>query len=314
MSATAAAFEHLAPPRERSSGRAGAEVSPVLSARVLAFCALALLTGVRFGSLLAHPPLVRVFGVVAVAGASAAALAATHTPARAGARRMALRVAMIAVAAFVAMLCAGAPAHALWPWHWDRLARLVSNGLGTLDGRWPYDGGIAQARVTVMLALPATIVPAAALAFWPASRAPDRARGRLLALVLLLVLYTTGAVNESHAGWQVQGALLLALLGAWGWAWHPRALVLPPALACALAAAIAAIVLAGVLASGKPLLDYRTWNVFGTIYRPTSLRSFRRLVRTPCVWMNCGKGCAVCPSGSGLPSSSTTTPISPMTR
>src|SRR5207302_3543501 len=149
-------------------------------------------------------------------------------------------------------------------------ARLASGRLGTRDGHWPYDGGIAHARVAVMLALPATIVPAAALAFWPAARERARARASTTALALLVVLYTTGAVNEPHAGWRVQGALLLALLGAWSWAWRPRALELPPALACALAAAIAAILLAGVLASGKPLLDYRTWNLFGTTYRPTS--------------------------------------------
>ena len=255
MSATAATLERISPPQR--AGGASAEVSPLITARVLAFCALAFLAGARFASLLTHPPLARVLAVVALAGVCAASLAATRAPAPAGARLAAVRALIVLAAAFTVMLAAGAPAAALLPWH-----------LGALDGRWPYDGGLVQARVTVMLALPATILPAAVISFWPAAHA--RSRANATGLGLLLILYTTGTVNQSHAGWQVQGALLLVLLCAWGWAWRPRPLELPPALACALAAAIAAILLAGALASGRPLLDYRSWNPFGTVYRPTS--------------------------------------------
>lgn len=266
MSATAATLERISPPPR--AGPAPAELSPLVTARVLAFCALAFLAGTRFASLLAHPPLARVLAVVVLAGVCAAALAATRGPTPAGRRLAALRGVIVLAAVFTAMLAAGAPAVALLPWHWARLERLVSHGLGALDGRWPYDGGLVQARVAVMLALPATIVPAAVISFWPAARV--RARTNATALGLLLVLYTTGTVNQSHAGWRVQGALLLALLCAWGWAWRPRPLELPPAIACALATAIAAILLAGAFASGHPLLNYRAWNPFGTVYSPTS--------------------------------------------
>ncbi|HEX4563338.1 MAG TPA: transglutaminase-like domain-containing protein, partial [Solirubrobacteraceae bacterium] len=266
MSATAATLERLS--RPRSAERAPAELSPRISVRVLAFSALAFLAGARFSSLLAHPPLARVLAIVAVASAIAAALSATGARELPAPARTALRIAIVAAGAFAAMLAAGAPTSALWPWHWGRVERIVSHGLGELDGRWPYTGDLAQARVAVMLALPASMVPAAALAFWPSAR--RRVRAHAAALALLLLLYTMGEVNESHAGWQVQGAVLLLLLCAWGWAWRPRALDLEPALACALAATIAAILLAGALAAAKPLLDYRAWNPFGNAYPPAS--------------------------------------------
>src|SRR5947209_2965797 len=76
-----------------------------------------------------------------------------------------VRVALLLIAALAALFAAGVPADALAPWHWSRLEQLLSRGLAALDGRWPYEGGFAQARIAVMLALPVAIVPAAALSF-----------------------------------------------------------------------------------------------------------------------------------------------------
>jgi protein-glutamine gamma-glutamyltransferase len=265
VNASAATLERAS--RRRAGGRTLERIAPARTARVLAFCGLALLAGARFASLLTHPPLARVLGVVAASGACAAALAALPRSSHGRAVRTALAVAIVAASGIAALLAAGVPAHLMWPWHWARAWHTISAGLSSLDGRWPYDGGAPHARLAVMLALPVTIVPAAALAFWPVASAS--ARARVTGLSLLLALYTTAAINESRAGWQVQGTLLLALLCAWGWAWSPRALEPVPALASVVAIGVAALVLAGVLESPAALLDYRAWNPFGTVFAPT---------------------------------------------
>ncbi len=259
MNATAALLRR--PPATGASARARAPAQWRSAPPVIALCALALLAGVRFASLLAHPPLLRVVGVVAAAGALGAALSGTRSLPRGHGLATAVRVAILALGAYLALRASGAPARALWPWRWASLARDIDRGLDALDGLWPYDGGLAQARMAMMLALPATIVPAAALAFWPGDRrAPAR---RAVALVLLLGLYVTAASNEPRVGWQVQGVLLLALLCLWGWAWRPRALDAGRAAAWMLVGAALALAGAGAVHSAAPLVDYRDWNPFG---------------------------------------------------
>lgn len=235
---------------------------------LLAFSALALLAALRFAALLAHPPTLRVLGVVAAAAACGAALAATRAVPRRLGLATAARVAIIVLAAYLSLRAAGAPARLLWPWRWGSLAEAVSHGLNALDGLWPYRGELAQARLAMMLALPTTLIPAAALAFWPgARRAPAR---RVGALALLLGLYLTAASNESQVGWRVQGILLLALLCLWGWAWRPRPADYPRAMAWMLVGAIAALAGASAVHARGPLLDYHNWNPFGLAYSPTS--------------------------------------------
>jgi protein-glutamine gamma-glutamyltransferase len=246
-----------------------------LSSRALAFAALALLAGVRFAALLTHAPVLRVAGVACACATAGAALAATARLRHGGSRARlftaasaALRLAILALATYVALLAAGASAAHALPWHWGRLVDEVTSGLNALDGRWPYAGGVAHARLAVMLAVPAVVVPAAALAFWPGARRGGARRA--CALALLLGMYATAAINEPRGAWQVQGALLLALLCAWAWAWRSRPLDPLRAFAWALAGGLAALLLAGALDARSPLLHYRAWDPFGPAYPATS--------------------------------------------
>ncbi len=235
---------------------------------IAAFSALALLACTRFAGLLAHPPTLRVLGVVAAAAVGGAALAATRPMPQRGRLATVMRVVIVALTAYVSLRAAGAPAGLAWPWRWARLASELARGLDALDGLWPYSGEFAEARMAVMLALCAATVPAAALAFWPGERrAPER---RIAALALLLILYVTATANESQVGWQVQGILLLALVCAWVWAWRPRAADRVRALAWMLVGAVLALLAAGVVRSGKPLVDYHDWNPFGPAFTATS--------------------------------------------
>ena len=235
---------------------------------MLAFCALALLAGVRFATLLANPPLLRIAGVVGSAAAGGLALSLTSTlPGRRG-LATAARVLIAALSAYLALRASGAPARLLWPWQWGGLAGELRHGIDALNGLWPYRGNAGQARAAIMFAAASAIVAAAILAFWPGDR---RARTRrAIALCLLLVLYVAAASNESQIGWQVQGTLLLTLLCAWVWAWRGRVHDRGRATAWLLVVVALALVAAGVVESGTPLLDYRDWNPFGQAYSPTT--------------------------------------------
>jgi len=235
---------------------------------MLAFCALALLAGVRFATLLANPPLLRIAGMVGSAAAGGLALSLTSSlPGRRG-LGAAARVLIAVLSAYLALRCSGSPTRLLWPWRWGGLASELRHGIDALNGLWPYRGNVSQARAAIMFAAASAIVAAAILAFWPGDR---RARTRrAIALCLLLVLYVAAATNESQIGWQVQGTLLLALLCAWVWAWRGRVRDRGRATAWLLVVLALALVAAGVVESGTPLLDYRAWNPFGPGYSPTT--------------------------------------------
>jgi len=249
-------------------GRAGARTWRPPTLAIVAFAALALLAGLRFAALLANPPVLRVLGVVAAATAGGAALSATRGLPRRLGLAATVRMVIVALIAYLSLRAAGSPAGLLWPWRWAHLARELGRGLDGMNGLWPYKGELAQARMAVMFALPAAIVPAAVLAFWPGAR--RAARRRILALALLLGLYVTAAMNEPQVGWQVQGILLLALLGLWGWASRARPVDGGRATAWILVGAALALIGAGAANSGQPLVDYRDWNPFGPAFPATS--------------------------------------------
>ncbi len=266
MSAAAALPRHAA--GARGAGAHTPRVWWPHARPIVSFCALALLAGVRFATLLDDPPLLRVAGVVGAGAAGALALSLTPSlPQRRG-LGTAARVSIAVLSAYLALRASGTPARLLWPWHWGALAHELARGIDALNGLWPYKGDVSQARSAMMFALAGAIATAAILAFWPGDR-HARTR-RALALCLLLVLYVLAATNESQIGWQVQGALLLALLCAWVWAWRGRVHDRGRAGAWLLVVVALALVGAGVVASGTPLVDYRNWNPFGQAYSPTT--------------------------------------------
>ena len=226
---------------------------------ILAFAVLALLAGQRFAALLLHPSFLRVAGVVAVAAGLAAGLLATGML-PAGRRVTLARLVMVALALWLAMLIAGIAATRLWPWHWGSLVRGLSHGAGNLDGRWPYRDSALQTRIAIQACVPAAVIPAAALVFWPG--AAGRSRRHLAALALLLTLYVTAAANEPHTGWQVQGLLALLALYLWGWSSRTRRAEDWRAAAWLLAGTILCLPLAGALAGAGPLIDVKAWQPF----------------------------------------------------
>ncbi len=230
---------------------------PALS--ILAFALLALLAGQRFLALVSHPPFLRVAGIVAVAGALAAGLLASATlPARHLVSL--LRVAVSVLAIYLSMRIAGVATTWLWPWHWSSFVRQLSHGVDKLDGRWPYRGSSVNARIAIQACVPAAIVPAAALIFWPGHAA---ARRRMVALALLLALYVTAAANEPRTGWQVQGLIALLALYLWGWSSRTRRAEDGRATAWVLVGALLSLPLAGALAGSGSLIDVKAWQPFG---------------------------------------------------
>jgi hypothetical protein len=254
--------------RTRRSARHAPRAWRPATSPMLAFCALALLAGVRFATLLAHPPLLRIAGVVAAAGAGGLALSLTPSLPRRRGLGTAARVLIALLSAYLALRASGAPAGLLWPWRWGELASELRRGVNALNGLWPYEGNVSQARTAIVFAAASAIAAAAILAFWPGDRRAWTRRAG--SLCLLLVLYVAAATNESQVAWQVQGTLLLALLCAWMWAWRGRVHDRGRAAAWLLVVVALALVGASAVESGTPLLDYRDWNPFGQVYSPTS--------------------------------------------
>jgi hypothetical protein len=244
---------------DRPSGRLSALA-------VLAYSVTSLLAGLRFAGLLNEPPVLAVAGIVACgAGVGAGLLASAPAP---RGFAVAARSAIVILGAYLSLRLAGIPADDLWPWHWSLLSQRLSSGVSDMDGLWPYTGGSPQAREAIVACVAAAVVPAAALAFWPSgSRVSAR---RVAALMLLLTLYVIAASNESRAGWQVQGALMLVALLTWGWAARGRRRAFDGrAVAWMMTGAAIAVVGAALLANARPLIDYSAWNPFGQAFTPT---------------------------------------------
>jgi transglutaminase-like putative cysteine protease len=248
-----------AEPRSRRAWRL-----PALS--ILAFAMLALLAGQRFEALIAHPSFFRDAGVIAVAGGLAAGLLASAALPASDSATL-LRMIGSVLALYLAMRIAGIAATRLAPWHWGSLVRGLSGGTSHLDGRWPYRGSSLQTRIAIQACVPATVLPAAALVFWPGQAGTSRRR--LAALSLLLTLYVTAAANEPRTGWQVQGLIALLALYLWAWSSRTRRAEDGRATAWLLAGAVLSLPLAAALAA-KPLIDVKAWQPFGVPGATTS--------------------------------------------
>jgi transglutaminase-like putative cysteine protease len=259
VSAAASVLARAAP--RRAEGAVGRWRVP--AAALVAFAALALLAGLRFSSLLTHPPALRVLAVVLATTAMGAALALSGAVAQRRGLAAGCRVALLVLGGYLSLRLAGVPAQLLWPWRWPALAHRIARGLEALNGLWPYDGGNPAARMVLLLALAGALIVAAGLLFWPSERA---ARGRKVgALGVLLGLYLTAAVNQRQTGWRLQGLMLLALLCLWGWAWWPRLHDRGRALTWLAIAAVLALAGSGIVRSSGALIDFRDWNPFGQL-------------------------------------------------
>lgn len=223
------------------------------------FAALGTLGAVRWGQLVAEPPLGRLLAALAIVTVAAAVLAAL------GARRPRWRrsaaLATIIVATATAAVIVGLPARMLAPGGWDELVENLGRGLaGIGEVEMPYDGGAVWIRLALLLFVPVLLGLAALLGFWPGR---SRAALRLAALAVLAGLYGVAVTLDSPGHELLWGAALLALIAGWLWApaLEPRRTA--PAIAVALAAGLVAVPLAARLDPESAWWDYRSWEWFG---------------------------------------------------
>jgi transglutaminase-like putative cysteine protease len=253
--------------------RQAAEADPrrEMPLRLVAFFALAMFCAAHYSVLVADTNGRRVFGLVLLATCGAGALVLTRGITR-RAPALVVRVAIVIATFALALIVTGVDARLVLPGHWDELRDGVDRGFSGLDSfSWPYAGGDHWVRLTLLLAMPALVVPAAMLAFWPARESVARVL-RWLALALLLVAYGTGTTQLALGGWALRGAALLVIVAAWLWLPRLRPRDTVPATLAVIACGLLALPLAAGLDRGSPWLDYRSWDWFKPAAVGTSFR------------------------------------------
>jgi transglutaminase-like putative cysteine protease len=246
----------------RRSARASSEPDPrrELPLRLVAFFALATFCAAHYAVLVVDTNGTRVVALVLAATAGGAALARTR--ALAGATGLAARVAIAVATVAAALVVTGVDASLLLPGHWDEFRDGLNRGFNGLDAfQWPYAEGEHWVRLTLLLAMPVLVAPAAILAFWPAREGVARVL-RWVALALLLVAYGTGTTQMSLSGWALRGAALLVVMAAWLWLPRLRPRDTVPAALAVLACGLLALPLAAGFDRSSPWLDYRHWDWF----------------------------------------------------
>jgi transglutaminase-like putative cysteine protease len=147
--------------------------------------------------------------------------------------------------------------------HWGAFFHHLDHGLlGAQSATYPYTGEDAWLRLTLLLAGPAFLVPAAALAFWPA-RPRVASVLRFGSLVLLLLFYGMALAERSPHGEIGRGFALLLLIAAWLWLPKLRVRDAGAAAGVVIVGALLALPLAAQLDGHSGWLDYRNWRVLG---------------------------------------------------
>jgi transglutaminase-like putative cysteine protease len=237
--------------------------------RLAAFAALGAWATAHWARMVENPPLGALALAVVLAVGLGAALALlervplSRVPARG--RRPALHVAA-AVAALacgaLALMAVGLEARLLAPGGWAELADELDRGLaGVRTVDWPYAGDEQSVRETILLLAPLLLCLGAALVFWPARRGGSLRSG--LGLAAVLVLYGVAVTEHDPGAPLPRGLVLLALVGAW--LWLPRLRGREAAVGAAVVASFGlfAMPVAAKLDSGRALVDYRSWTLFG---------------------------------------------------
>ncbi|MEA2410631.1 MAG: protein-glutamine gamma-glutamyltransferase, partial [Thermoleophilaceae bacterium] len=261
------------PAAARRPARARSEPNPrrELPLRLVAFFALATFCAAHYAVLVVDSSGVRVVGLVLVATGGGAALALTKR--LRGASGLALRVAIVLVTSAAALVVTGVNASLLLPGHWDEFRTGLDRGFSGLDSfSWPYGAGDHWVRLTLLLAMPVLVTPAAILAFWPVRKEAAARVLRWLALALLLVAYGTGTTQLSLGGWALRGAALLVGIAAWLWLPRIRSRDTVPAALAVLGCGILALPLAAGFDRSTPWLHYRQWDWFD---RPAAGTAFQ---------------------------------------
>jgi transglutaminase-like putative cysteine protease len=261
MTGMAARVEaRVAPDAPAGSKPAFSEAQTEGMLKLATFLALAAFALGHWESVISHAPVGRSVALLVLCGAAGVALmvtAAPEVPPLAG--RIARPLIVLALVV-LSLLLTGLRARYLH--HWGAFGGHLHHGLlGAQSTTYPYDGTDHWVRLTLGLAAPAFLVPATALAFWPAGRATPVLRG--MALVVLIVFYGMALAERSPAGQIGRGIALLLLIAAWLWLPRLKMRDAGAASVVVIAAALVALPLAAKLDSSKGWLDYKNWRVLG---------------------------------------------------
>jgi protein-glutamine gamma-glutamyltransferase len=241
------------------SARVDDNVAGVL--RLGVFVAFATFSLGHWLGVLQNPPTGRGLLIIVVCTVGAAALWLTGQPAVPRRVGQIARPLIVVVMALLALLAAGLSARYLAPHGWHRLGKGLNRGLlGAEATIYPYTGGDPWVRLTLMLAGPLFLVPAAALAFWPAPRAGGAMRAA--ALVLMISLFGMALAERTPNAQIGRGLALLVLIAAWLWLPRLRSSDAAAAAAALAVAAVVALPLVGALDGSKGWFDYRNWRIF----------------------------------------------------
>jgi transglutaminase-like putative cysteine protease len=226
---------------------------------LVCFAALACVAALRWTALVSDPPSGRVTFAVVVATAAGAGLAAIAGLRASRRVRWTLGGVTVLAAILLGLVLVGLPARLLLPVNWGELGSNVGASLdGLADVPVPYAGADLWTRLVIVLVSPLVVAVAALVAFWPQRR---RAAARIAALVLLVGLYLIAVAWARPERQLAGGALLLVLVCAWLWLPGLETGRRTAALAAVAAAGIAAVPAAALVDPGRPLLDYRQWNL-----------------------------------------------------
>ena len=229
---------------------------------LVTFAALAWYAAAHWASgLVADASGARVFACVVIGVAVAVAITlAEAAPSRV---RWLLQGGSVVAGLGAGFVAIGLERRLLAPAHWDELGDGLDRGFAALGSvHWPYDGSEPWGSVVLLLAIPLVVTAAAAFAFFGRRR-----RLRPVAVVLLLGLYGVAVTEHEVSGELGRGVALLLLTAAW--LWLPRmpergAQTAIAAAGAVLVACLAALPAAARYKDDEPLVDYKSWNPFGS--------------------------------------------------
>ncbi len=233
-----------------------------LALRLITFVALAGFALLHWYSVVIHPPGGRALELLLICAAGGLALALTASPRLPVPVARTIRVLIVLALVVLGLLATGLPVHYLKPRHWGAFGDHLGHGLRLVQAAtYPYTGDDSWARLTLLLAGPAFLVPATALAFWPVKGSGRLPRG--LALVVLIVFYGMALAERSPKGQVGRGFVLLLLIAAWLWLPRLKAHDLGAASFGVLTVALVAMPVAATLDSSTGWLNYRNWRLLG---------------------------------------------------
>ncbi|MEX2025229.1 MAG: transglutaminase-like domain-containing protein, partial [Thermoleophilaceae bacterium] len=232
-----------------------------LALRLAVFAALAIFASAHWARLLDDPPIASTAASVLIATAGGLALARLGRIRHSRLTVVGLGGLVVLAVVAAELLAAGIPAQTLLPSGWSTLAAGIEHGLGSLDRvDWPYDGPDEWIRRAVLLSGPLVLAAAAAVTFWPGEGGAGRSA---LGLAMLVGLYAVAVVTDDPGTPLLRGLGLLTLISAWLWLPQLRLRDAAPAVVALVVAAAFAVPIAVAADGDRPLIDYRSWTLFG---------------------------------------------------